>query len=197
MGTRGAWGFRIDGADKVTYNHFDSYPDGLGDNLVSWLRKKGGRFGKLTAEARSLRVIDRKARPTEEEKVRLRPFADLGVSGQSLDDWYCLLRETQGYPDRTLDAGVMIDSHEFLRDSLFCEWAYIVNLDDGLFEVYRGFQREPHDKGRYAALPLPDDAGKDYQTGKPYQPVALVAQYPLDDIPGDWVRRVSPSEEDE
>ena len=30
MGTRGAYGFRINDKDKVTYNHFDSYPDGFG-----------------------------------------------------------------------------------------------------------------------------------------------------------------------
>jgi len=26
MGTRGLWGIRKDGKDKLTYNHYDSYP---------------------------------------------------------------------------------------------------------------------------------------------------------------------------
>jgi len=33
MGTRGAYGFRKNGIDKVTYNHFDSYPEQLGESL--------------------------------------------------------------------------------------------------------------------------------------------------------------------
>ncbi len=27
MGTRGAYGVRIDGQDKIAYNHSDSYPE--------------------------------------------------------------------------------------------------------------------------------------------------------------------------
>ena len=37
MGTRGLWGFRKDGKDKLTYNHFDSYPDCLGHTIVEFL----------------------------------------------------------------------------------------------------------------------------------------------------------------
>lgn len=29
MGTRGAYGFYIDGTTKVSYNHMDSYPEGM------------------------------------------------------------------------------------------------------------------------------------------------------------------------
>lgn len=38
MGTRGFVGFVIDGQEKIGYNHFDSYPDGLGVDVLSWLR---------------------------------------------------------------------------------------------------------------------------------------------------------------
>jgi hypothetical protein len=47
----------------------------------------------------------------------------------------------------------MIDSKGFLSDSLFCEWAYIINLDKEVLEVYEGFQEEESDnrfKGDYA-----------------------------------------------
>lgn len=40
----------------------------------------------------------------------------------------------------------MIDDSEFLNDSLFCEWTYIINLDNEQFEVYRGFNKDPSAK---------------------------------------------------
>lgn len=40
MGTRGTWGFVADGDEKLTYNHFDSYPDGLGVDVLDALREK-------------------------------------------------------------------------------------------------------------------------------------------------------------
>jgi hypothetical protein len=38
MGTRGLYGFRKDGVDKTTYNHYDSYPEGLGNLVVDFVR---------------------------------------------------------------------------------------------------------------------------------------------------------------
>ena len=43
----------------------------------------------------------------------------------------------------------MIDSSDFIKDSLFCEYAYIVNLDSGMLEFWKGFQKEPDPGNRY------------------------------------------------
>ena len=32
---------------------------------------------------------------------------------------------------------------EFIRDSLFCEWAYFYDKDKRIFEIWRGFQKIP------------------------------------------------------
>jgi len=42
----------------------------------------------------------------------------------------------------------MVDQADFLKDSLFCEWGYVINLDKGVLEIYRGFQKAPS-KNRY------------------------------------------------
>ena len=68
----------------------------------------------------------------------------------------------------------MIDSHAFLADSLFCEWAYVINLDNSQFEVYRGFNQDPMAPGRYASCSIPDSNG--------YCGVALIREVPLDTI---------------
>jgi hypothetical protein len=37
MGTRGILGFITKGVRKGTYNHFDSYPSGLGDAIIKFI----------------------------------------------------------------------------------------------------------------------------------------------------------------
>jgi hypothetical protein len=193
MGTRGAIGIRIDGQDKVAYNHFDSYPEGLGVDAVEFIREwlADGR-DKMRDAARSITLIDEDIPPTQAQKDRLAPVADLGVSEQSLDDWYCLTRHLQGDLGGYLKYGVMPDGHVFMQDSLFCEWAYVVNLDDFSFEVYRGFQKEQHSNGRYAALAsLPERRAGEYW------PVALVKAFALDNIPQNWIVQVDPPEDED
>jgi hypothetical protein len=45
MGTRGTWGFVLDGEEKLTYNHFDSYPDCLGVEVLDALRERIAEVG--------------------------------------------------------------------------------------------------------------------------------------------------------
>jgi hypothetical protein len=104
MGTRGTWGFVLDDREKLTYNHFDSYPDGLGADLLNWL-----------------------------------------------------------------------------RDSLFCEWAYVIDLDNQRFEVYRGFQTAPHEDGRFATRFDPAEATS--VVGETYYPVRKLVDFSLANLP--------------
>lgn len=169
MSTNGAVGFRIDGIDKIAYNHFDSYPDGgLGEEVVEFIRGwlALGR-DEMRAQARALRVINE---PVEENEE-----GDLA-----------------GY----LAAGVIPDCAWFLADSLFCAWAYVINLDDFTFEVYRGYQPQPHTNGRYSTLP-PRDRERREKSGTVYYPVALVGTFPLEDIPQTWIAQVDPDEEED
>jgi len=199
MGTRGAVGFRIDGQDKLAYNHFDSYPDGLGKDVVEFVRGwlKDGR-DKMREAARRLRVVDTNVPPTAADKEALAPHADLGVSNGSLDDWYCLFRKLQGDLDGYLKAGVMPgDGASFVGDSLFCEWAYVVNLDDFTLEVYRGFQKAPHSNGRYASMPIVEEDRRKNGIGTVYHPVALIETFPLDDIGPNWLAQIESHEKDD
>src|SRR5208337_4359655 len=125
MGTRGAIGFRLDGQDKVTYNHFDSYPSGVGAELLAELCGIKNWEAVKTA-VRNISFIDQDVEPTEAQIELCAEFTDLGVGDQSTSDWYCLLRNAQGSlaPYLTGKLPFMSDNHTFLLDSLFCEYAY-------------------------------------------------------------------------
>lgn len=178
MGTRGAIGFVVDGVEKVSYNHFDSYPDGLGKNVVEQVR--AADLAKWREQAKALVMIKGKKPPTADQIEALSKFADESVSSGQKTEWYVLLRGLQGDMQGTLDAGYMIDSHMFLKDSLFCEYAYIVNFDTGKLECYRGFQRKRHNKGRYGRK------FTKYNSGDRYYGVALECEFDLANIPEDW-----------
>lgn len=172
MGTRGVMGFVVNGEEKLAYNHYDSYPSGVGADILEWLRAQD--IGDLKGMVSTLRVIDGETPPTPEDVERLEPWTDLGVSSQSTDDWYCLLRRTQGDLGAMVTAGVIEDGSAFPRNSLFCEWGYVVDVDAGVLEVYQGFQQAPHQDGRFAGRGGTIDG---------YEPVRLVASWPLADLP--------------
>jgi hypothetical protein len=173
MGTRGFVSFAVDDELKTTYNHCDSYPSGLGIDMLVWLRTVDA---KVAAErARALRVVTADTLPTDEDVTRLARYCNRAV-GEQTDTitWYQLLRETQGSPAAMLDAGVIQDAGEFPADSLWAEWGYVVDFDEGVFEVYEGFQHDDHTDGRFAAMPRENEN---------YAPVRLVASWPLSELP--------------
>jgi hypothetical protein len=168
MGTRGLYGFRKNGIDKTTYNHWDSYPECLGNAMA--------RFCKETSVNEMHEIFDRlvlvkeNSTPTENQITECVAYYDGNVSSQAVDDWYCLLRNAQGDPNAYKNGlRYMIDNTSFIKDSLFCEFAYIINLETECLEFYRGFQKEPCESNRYG-------------TGKidGYHPCKMVAYYPLD-----------------
>ena len=182
MGTRGLMGFRSNKKDHLTYNHFDSYPSHLGVEMAKFIQKvnqSADTLGAAKAKVDALAVVDEEKKPTKAQVEALKKFADTDVSTGKLDEWYVLLRQCQGNPGATLESGFLADNHEFVNDSLFCEWAYVANFDTKILEVYKGFQTEPHTKGRYAKA-----KGKKPYKGSEneYYPIALVAEIPFNHV---------------
>jgi len=150
MGTRGTYGFRLNGEDLVQYNHWDSYPSGLGITILEFIRST--TTDEMRKIAQGLILVDENSTPTPEQIEECKQWANIKVSRQSTKDWYCLLREAQGNPVAWKNGlRYVIDSHEFMGDSLFCEWGYIVNLDEGILEIYKGYDENPNAPGRYTS----------------------------------------------
>lgn len=146
MGTRGAMGFRLDGKDHIFYNAYDSYPDGLGRDVLDALQRRvqvvgtEGLVGELKQQVRSLIPVDTSTLPTAEQKrwCKVLGLVNLEVGTRSENDLYCLLHATQGRIEKALEARFYQPNEDFLDHGLYCEFAYIIDLDDEIFEFYVG-----------------------------------------------------------
>lgn len=165
MGTRGTYGFRKDGVDKLTYNHFDSYPDWLGRKVVEFC--KNHNVEELHKIFDKIVMVNESDTPTEAQinECIENGFSDFNVSSGSNNDWYCLLRNCQGNLEclaNEKDHAYMTNANNFIKDSLFCEYAYIINLDDEVLEFYEGFQEKPQEGNRYGTEPNEEYTSKYY-----------------------------------
>lgn len=179
MSTRGLYGIRKNGVDKCTYNHSDSYPSWLGRKVLEFCANN--TIENLEKFFNKIELVEENSKPTEEQikKCVESGYYNEVVSTKSVDDWYCLLRNLQGNFDEYQDlidndeakTIFMTDCISFIKDSLFCEYAYIINLDDEVLEFYEGFQKEAQKGNRY---------GETEEDG--YYPCKLVFTISLDEI---------------
>jgi tetrahydromethanopterin S-methyltransferase subunit B len=126
-------GFRLDGELKSAYNHWDSYPTGLGNDILEFLRATANNRDDILADIRKLTAVDPDVEPTEEQIRQLTRYADTNVSTRQLTEWYVLLRETQGNPLKTLMAG-FFEPFPVGEE----EWSYVMDFDADTLEVWEG-----------------------------------------------------------
>lgn len=178
MSTRGLFGFRKNGIDKAMCNHYDSYPDYLGRNVIDWLKTVTPE--KLNEIFDKIVLVDADEKPNEAEKTELDECWLYDYSGE-YQEWYSLLHKLQGNPPLieeiadTYGKVYMCDDISFIKNSLFCEYAYIVNLDEGVLELWNGFQTKPWSENRYGT-----DTISSVQNG--YYPCKRIATITLEDI---------------
>ena len=192
MGTRGAVGVINNGKYFVTYNHWDSYPDSLGQEIVDFCQRLSEQnIEQLKEKISKVQLVNEDCPPSKKtiERYVSNRFYSKSVSSGKKTEWYCLLRDLQGVEMlRAILNGTcshMIDSLDSLRDSLFCEYAYIVNLDNNSLEFYEGSNKSP-DTNSPLPLPQVEDRG--------YYPVRFNGRYPLDNISDNWIKELYPDE---
>lgn len=152
MGTRGLFGFRKNGIDKAMYNQYDSYPECLGRKVIDWLKtvtpeKLNEMFDKIV-------LVNADEKPNETEKAELKE-CELYGDDRNSEEWYWAIHAIQGNPSLiekiadTYGKVYMTDDISFIKESVFCEYAYIVNLDEGVLEFWKGWQTKPWSENRY------------------------------------------------
>lgn len=149
MGTRGILGFITpEGEVRGSYNHFDSYPSGLGRELQEQVRKLEPSWDHLRTALAEMRWVGGSDEPTTNaERAKYAPLTDGKVSSGT--DWYSILRHAQGRLDLMLEHRIAVANHDFARDSLFCEWGYLFDLGNEEVVILEGFNRDPEKEAPY------------------------------------------------
>ncbi len=169
MGTRNLTMVISGSKTKVAqYGQWDGYPEGQGKTILKFLKKFDLKIFK--------------------ERLRKVSFIDK----KKVDE---LWKETQtielfksNYPELHRDTGAevlqliyegkafkLIDDSKFIRDSLWCEWVYVIDLDKKRFEVYTNFSKNPLTKrDRFYNVKLKKDS---------CYPIKIVKAYSLNKLP--------------
>jgi hypothetical protein len=120
MGTRGLVGIQKEDKIYGCYNGYDSYPSYLGQWVSNYLSKglMANPYSSLKNKLKSIEWIDSVSGGEKN--------SDLDLLLSILEDG----REALRYRRTISNHG------RFFNDTLFCEWAYIINLDEDTLDVY-------------------------------------------------------------
>ncbi len=85
----------------------------------------------------------------------------------------------------------LINQESFAKDSLYCEWGYVIDLDKKTFEVYEGFNKEcltEDQRFNHLDIKNPEllEEGDLYEKDGEkywYHPIKMVVSYPLESLP--------------
>jgi len=190
MGTRNLTCVFIDGEYKVAqYCQWDGYPAGQGATILHFLRDEANWI-TFTKRLKEISWMD-------PEKLK-RIFLSYGGSEEGFISCENHDKLKQGFPEFHRDTGAkilkMIQNNEtttgMLQNSIEfaaqsdCEWCYVVDIDKGTFEVYKGWNFEPlTPEDRFYFLRDQED-NWEYKGLKTHG-VKLLKSYSLDNLPTD------------
>ena len=175
MGTRNLTLVFHNGDYRVAqYGQWDGYPSGQGATVIQFIHDRNsaddwadffvqlGRCSFLTAEQEQ--ALDKQLKATDEPLDSINPYITRNHGARILQ----LIHDSPHHPIE------LQDSRAFAATGLFCEYAYLIDLDSGTLEMYVGFNQDlTRCVGRFADLDGEDS----------YTPITLVGTWPLDKPP--------------
>lgn len=185
MGTRNLTMLIQDHETKISqYGQWDGYPEGQGLTILSFLN------GKENIE--KLKQILPKIRFENEQDIKEKKEFSKSIGAR--EGWVNVSQSElydQKYPLDSRNLGgaileklleyqneaeiVLVDSEKFAADSLFCEWAYVVDLDNNTLEVYRGFNESGlTSKDRFYHL---------HKVHQQFYPIKILKTFSLNQLP--------------
>lgn len=186
MGTRNLTIVQSAGEYKVgQYCQWDGYPSGQGATILAALRTMDLTDFKQKVDCLKQLTHEEVRAYWENCGADNSGWANMDVSDKFQKEYPHFHRDFGGKIIEAIATGKVkevLSDVDFAGDSLFCEWAYVIDLDKGVFEVYKGFNKTRlNKKDRFQHL----NVRKTKSEPEPYQPIRMIASWPLDALPTD------------
>ena len=165
------------------YGQWDHYPSGQGAVTLNFL--KSHKVDEIKEAFKNVKFINKRKQKQIDSFLESIGCKDGWMNGEQASKYH------EKYPFLTRDNGANIlnllfdskektklihDQTDFAADSLFCEWCYVIDLDKGTFEVYKGFNEKPlTPKDRFFYLQEKSENG--------YSPVKKLTSFSLKKLP--------------
>lgn len=135
MGTRGHFGFRYKKKYYMIYNHFDSYFEGLGKDLLEEIKEmiNNNQFDEWLSLFLQLKFVKEEDMPTDEDIEKCKEYYDDRVGYRTPYNYYNLLRKCQGSFIKVLKSGYAVLVNGSLKNDLFIEYCYVLDFDEKEF----------------------------------------------------------------
>lgn len=168
MGTRNLTLVKSNGEYKVAqYGLWDGYPEGQGFMVVNFLNQSGFDIELFKNKINNIIHWSRKDIGKLDENIDYDSYPELAID-LGADVLYSI------YNGKITKVNLSIN---FASNSLFCEWAWCINLDTNCLDCFKGFQTESlsNDQPFYFL--------QDKMTEKDvYYPIKLICSIPFDEV---------------
>lgn len=168
MGTRNLTLVKSNGEYKVAqYSQWDGYPSGQGYRTVDFLNHPSFDIELFKNKINNIIHWSSKDIDKLDENIDYDSYPELAID-LGADVLYSI------YNGKITKVNLSIN---FASNSLFCEWAWCVNLDTNCLDCFKGFQTEPlsNDQPFYFL--------QDKMTEKDvYYPIKLICSIPFDEV---------------
>ena len=185
MGTRNLTMVISGGKTRIAqYGQWDGYPEGQGVNIYDFLKEADLDEFRKKLETTAF-VDEDKEREIDNYLKKLgseNGWMNMEQAEKYKKKYPLLSRDVCGDILKLLyrsknSINWVNNSESFAADSLFCEWAYVVDMDNMKFEVYKGYNTEPLQEGeRFYYLTEERD-------NPDYYPVKFLTSFDLTNLP--------------
>ena len=140
------------------YGQWDGYPSGQGKTVYEFLSTED--LIKFSSEIDKITFIPKDTKETFDARENPELGRDIGSSVL--------------YMIQAGEVSRLFNMIEFAADSLYCEFAYLIDLDKWTLEVYKGFNKQPlNENDRFFSMSTNSDT---------YFPIKMVAIYNITDL---------------
>lgn len=183
MGTRHLIAVQLNGSYKIAqYGQWDGHPSGQGTEILEFISDpaKLSLLKESAAKCTFLSTEEMEAISKDRNWPQTHPYLSRDAGAKVME----MVTEAGGL--------ALKNSLPFAGDSVFCEFAYVVDFDKNTFDVLKGFNKSPLAKGeRFHGV-----EGLEKSDG--HYPVCLLKSFPLDALPTeeDFLKACEPNEEE-